>query len=219
MAGPKPPRVVAELGRPETPEETAARRAETARAHRSNQTVLNLVAAVVASLGIVLFLVLVVVRPDQAEPATVDYAAIASEAQVDAAAPLIVPRLPESWAANAAHLSEVGEVQTWYVGFMTAGDQFIALNQGIDANPTWQAALLRAGEQTGTISIDGITWEVYDRRDAEQPGNLAYALATTAGTTTVVLHGTADDAEFEALATAIAGDIAALAEGSATGGQ
>lgn len=211
MAAPRQPRVVAELGRPETAEETAARRAENSRAHRDNQSVVNLVAALVASLAIVLFLIVVVVRPDPGAPEPIDYATIAAEAQVDAAVPLTVPRLPEGWTANAARLGDVGEVQTWYIGFLTPSTQFIALNQGIGANPTWQSTLLRSGAQTGTVTIDGVTWAVFDHRDADRPGNLAYALATTAGTTTVVLHGTATDAEFETLATAIAADVAALA--------
>ena len=57
------PRVVAELGRPETPDETAARKAASSRAHRENQTAFNLVIAIVVSVGIVVLLVLVVVRP------------------------------------------------------------------------------------------------------------------------------------------------------------
>jgi hypothetical protein len=38
-------RVVAELGRPETPEETAARKAESSRVYRSSQNFRNLIAA------------------------------------------------------------------------------------------------------------------------------------------------------------------------------
>ena len=59
MAG-KQPAIVAELGRPETPEETAARKAENSRKRRANQTAFNLIVATIASLGIVLFLVVVV---------------------------------------------------------------------------------------------------------------------------------------------------------------
>jgi hypothetical protein len=45
-------RVVAELGRPETPAETAARKAESSRLHRQRQTVNNLVYSLIATLGI-----------------------------------------------------------------------------------------------------------------------------------------------------------------------
>src|SRR5690606_1488524 len=56
--------IVAELGRAETPAETAARAAASRAQRRRNQTPLNLVLALAASFAVVLFLVLVVVRPD-----------------------------------------------------------------------------------------------------------------------------------------------------------
>lgn len=201
------PRVVAELGRPETPEETAARKAENSRRHRANQTTFNLVIATLASLAVVLFIVLVVVRPTPAEPVAVDYAATAAEAQGGASETLVVPVLPQGWVANAARFDRRAEVLTWYVGFITPGEQFAALNQGIDANPTWQASVLDNAVQTGTVTIDGITWAVYDRRNESETGNNAYALAAAVGDSTFVLHGTASDSEFEALASAIATEL------------
>ena len=48
------------------------------------------------------------------------------------------------------------------------------------------------------------TGEAYDRRSADDVGNLAYALVTTAGASTIVLAGTASDAEFAVLADAVA---------------
>lgn len=206
----KQPAIVAELGRPETPDETAARRAENSRKHRANQSLVNLIAALVATLGIVLVIVLVVVRPSQPLPAPVDYATIAADAQGGADAALIVPRLPDGWAANDARLDTVSGVDTWYIGFVTPAQQFIAIDQGIDANPSWQAALLQNGPKTGETTIDGVTWQVYDNRSADKPGNLAYALATTVGTSTVLLYGTADDTEFETIATSISADVLAL---------
>ena len=57
--------IVAELGRAETPGETAERKAAASATRRSGQTALNLFIAVLASLGVVAFVVVVVVRPDQ----------------------------------------------------------------------------------------------------------------------------------------------------------
>ena len=201
------PRVVAELGRPETPEETAARKAENSRKHRANQTTLNLVVAALASLAVVLFIVLVVVRPTPTEPIAVDYAATAAEAQGGASETLVVPVLPPGWVANAARYDRRAEVLTWYVGFITPGQQFAALNQGIDANPTWQASVLDGAAETGTVTIEGITWTVYDRRGDSDTGNNAYALSTIVGNSTFVLHGTASDSEFETLASTIAAEL------------
>jgi hypothetical protein len=209
MVPPKQPAVVAELGRPETPDETAWRKAETSRKHRANQTTLNLVVALIASLGVVLFLVVVVVRPNPAPSLGVDYAATAAQAQGDAAEPLVVPTLAAGWSANAARFETVSAVPTWYIGFITPTTQFIALNQGIGANDTWLATVLDDAEMTGVTTVEGIRWDVYDERDSEDPGNHAYSMSTEASGFTIVLHGTAPTAEFEELAASIALDLEA----------
>lgn len=196
----KPPAVVAELGRPETPSETADRKAEASRRRRVNQTAFNLVVATVASLLIVLFLVVVVVRPTPAPTDPVDYVAIAAEADGD----LLAPLLPEGWAANNARLAPEGDVSTWTVGFVTPKQQFIALSQGIAANATWLSASVDAATETGRTSIGGLDWTVYDRRGERDTGNYAYSMSTQLGADLVVLNGTASDAEFQTLAAAIA---------------
>lgn len=203
----KPPAIVAELGRPETPEETAARKAAASRKHRANQTLFNLIVALVACLVIVLFLVVVVVRPEPAAAPAIDYVSIAADAQPGATATLAVPALADGWSANAARFGTTSEVPTWYIGFITPSTQFIALNQGLGANPTWQAAVLDGIEQTGSATIAGVEWAVFDHRADENPGNFAYALAATMGESTLVLHGTGSDAEFEALATSVTAEL------------
>lgn len=202
MADERP--VVAELGRPETPDETAARKAETSRRHRANQTLLNLVVALIGSLLVVVFLVAVVVRPAPPPAEGIDYATVAGQAQVDSTEPLLAPVLPPGWSANDARFQTTQQVPTWYIGFLTPGEQYIGLDQGIGANPTWQAALLDNAKQSGTVTIEGVEWTIYDQRDASDPGNYAYSLATTHGESTVLLHGSASDDEFALLATAIA---------------
>ncbi len=201
------PRVVAELGRPETPQETADRRAAAAAKRRGNQTVFNLVIATVASLGVVLLLVLVVVRPDPGPAAPIDVAAIAADAESSAGVPLVVPVLPEGWNANAARFGVVSEVPTWYVGYVTPDTQFIAVNQGIDANATWLAETLDDVPSTGTADLDGTRWMLYENRGGRDSGNHAYAMSTEIGGSTIVLHGTASDAEFQAVALAVMAEL------------
>ena len=179
-------------------EEIAAIKAENSRRHRAAQTTRNLVWALVATLIVVLFLFLVVVRPDPQAADPIDFATVASQSQADA--PLAAPVLPEGWSANRADLTRSGDIQVWYIGLITPTDQFIALNQGIAANPTWVDNVLASAKPTGTTTIDGTEWTVYDHRDGDDPGNLAYALVTEVGTSTYVLHGTASDNEFALLA-------------------
>ena len=213
MAKQRPPRVVAELGRPETPEETAARRAENSMKHRQRQTVLNLVLALGASLLVVLVLVLLVPRSDTPMERDIDVAPIAEQAQVATDDDLAVPELPDGWRANAAELrtSDADQVTAWYVGYLTPSDEYIGMYQGLDANPTWAAGLLARTLATGTTAIGGVEWTVYDNRDSgDDVGNARYGLITEAGDSTFVLLGTGTPEEFETLATALVPTIDAL---------
>ncbi len=206
--GPSGPPIVAELGRPETPAETAARKAESSRRHRTNQTTLNLVAALVVSLGVVLLMVFVVVRPDPAPREPLDYAAIAADAQPTIDEPLISPSLPEGWSANAAEMQTQGGVTSWYIGLITPEVQFIGMRQGIDANQTWLANQLKFSLPEAEVTVGGVDWMVYDNRDArDDPGNLAYVMTAERGQSTVVLFGTAADEEFETLAASVSAEL------------
>lgn len=217
----KPAPIVAELGRPETPEETAARKAETSRTHRANQTLINLIWSLVATLAVVLVLVLVVVRPSPEVLDPVDYHAVAEQAQVNSEVPLADPQLPAQWTSNSASLTTAADgISTWYIGFITPSDTFIAMSQGIEANPTWVSTLLESGIATGSETIEGIDWQVYDNREGEDPGNLAYAMSTTVGDSSYVIYGTADSNEFRTLATALEAEIQASSsttDGTTTG--
>jgi hypothetical protein len=65
-----------------------------------------------------------------------------------------------------------------------------AISSGVSARPS-------------SATIGEREWQVYDRRDADDPGNLAYILTTVSGDSTIVLGGTASAAEFEVLAAAV----------------
>jgi hypothetical protein len=202
--------IVAELGRAETPGETADRKAEASAKRRSNQTALNLVIALVASLlvgGIIVFSW--VSRPTVSQVPAVDYQAVAADAQSGVDVPLAAPDLPEGWSANRAELVAAGPdgVQTWQVGLLTPSGQYIGLVQGIDANNTWVAQQTAESEATDRFEIGGLGWNEYDRRDVTDPGNLAYAIVATADRSTIVLGGTATDQEFAELAAAVAEDL------------
>lgn len=209
MSATKKPRVVAELGRPETPQETADRRAEASRSRRQNNSLFNLVIALLASLAVVAVIMLVVVRPDISSNTAVDYQGVAAKAS--APVTLAAPDLPNDWWSNSAIYdgTPTDDVANWYAGFVTPGEQFIAFNQGIDANPTWLANKLEGMTSSGSTTIDGVEWTVYDRRGAEDVGNHAYALSTVGAHSYYVLHGTASDDEFTVLAKALAPTITA----------
>lgn len=199
-------RIVAELGRPETVEETAARKAESARKHRANQTLFNLVLALAACLAVVLFLVVVVVRPSFDATPKVDYQKLASDAQPTVSEPLASPTLPKSWSVNSARLRKGADgVVSWTIGFITPTPQYIGLVQGLKANPTWVAAQIDQANPSGKVTIAGVRWTVYDKRaTAKSTDEYAYALSATIGKSSFVLHGSATASEFRAVATALA---------------
>lgn len=200
------PRVVAELGRPETPEETAARRADDAVKRRQRQTVRNLAASLLASLAVVAIIVLIVPRSDKPIERDIDVPAVAAQAQPGIEQELAVPELPDGWRSNDASLrqSEADGVTAWYAGYLTPSDEYAGMYQGLGANPTWTADLLANTIATGVVTIDGVEWTVYDNRESDADvGNARYGLVTEAGESTFVLLGTADPEEFETLARAI----------------
>lgn len=189
-------------------QEAAPPAAERRAARQANQTPFNLVLALIASLGIVAFLVIVVVRPEM-EPRTVDYRANAAAAQAQFGGALVVPDLPAEWTANRAEPTSATAdgVARYDIGFLTPGGQYIEYTQGFDANPTWLAAQVKGASAGPGITIGGIRWTVYDRRDAPDIGNVAYALVADTDAATLVISGTAVDAEFEELALAIAEQV------------
>jgi hypothetical protein len=203
--------IVAELGRAETPGEIADRRAASSRAHRANQTLINLLLAIGASVVIVIVIVLVVVRPaPEGAVHAVDYRATAQQAQASVPDPLAAPALPRGWYANRAELSQPGggQVSSWGVGLVSPGSRYIGLTQGFQADDTWVADQVDRLQPTRTEAYGGLSWRVYDHRDSAGDADVDYALVATSGGSTIVLAGsTATDAEFATVATAIGKEL------------
>lgn len=201
----KPARVVAELGRPETPEETAARKAENSRLYRQRKTVNNLVFSLLTTVGLALVIFLMVPQGSNTADASIDYAAVAEQAQLGTPETLAVPALPAEWTSNAAELRRSSDgVGYWYIGLLTPKSGYIGLSQGLDANESWTAAQLDSKAATGVTTVNGVEWTVYDHRDsARSTGNVAYAMATTVGRSTYLVYGTADVDEITTVVEAI----------------
>jgi len=212
MSPAKAPAIVAELGRPETPEETAARKAESSRNHRTRQTVNNLVYSLLATLALVAVIVFAVPRPASTPPKNVDYMKVAEQGQGSEPDPLVAPKLPKGWTSNSAELrTETSDhVDSWYIGLITPQDQYIGITQGFKANETWLAAQLSNSAATTTGAIGGVKWTVYDNRHTSRDvGDAQYALTAHAGDSTYVLFGTAPSSDFTTVAKALAPQIAA----------
>ena len=205
----KEPKIVAGLGRPETPAEAQARKAENSRLYVQRKTVNNLVLSLLVTVGLVAVIFFAVPRPQTIPNWQVDYILLSEKASQSMGGQLITPVMPANWAANAAEVRSSGAdgVTSWYVGFITPTSQLIGYQEALVANPTWVANTLNNRASTGKRMIGGRQWTEYNYRSTEDTKNLAYSLVTVHGANTFVLHGTASDAEFTLLAESISAQI------------
>lgn len=215
---PKP--IVAELGRPETQQETFERKTAATRKYRAVKTVNNLWLSLIVVIGVVVVIVLIVPRDDSSRLQVIDYKTVAVSAQRALPVPLAVPDLPAGWTSNVAQVRTATQdgVEAWFIGLLTPSSQFFGLTQAVDANPTWLVNELKQTGASGVESIDGIQWTVYDNRQSSRDvGNAAYALVTESGRSTYVISGTGSPEEADAIATAISANVALQPAAAGTG--
>jgi hypothetical protein len=211
-AAKRPPRVVAELGRPETPEETAERKARDSALYRQRKTVNNLVLSLIVSLAMVVVIVFAVPRGNYDSTRSVDVVDIAAAAQPVSDMPLAVPDLDDSWRATKAEIRESvqEDVSFWYVGYLTPDDQFAAFKQALGANPSWLAQQLQNRSATGTETRNGVEWTIYDYQElSADTTNVRFGLTTVDGDITYVVYGTTIEEYMWTLADQIADHIQA----------
>ncbi|WP_029144565.1 DUF4245 family protein [Microbacterium luticocti] len=203
-------RIVAELGRPETPDETAARKAESSRIYRSSQTTRNLIAALLATLAVVAVIVLTGPRGTMDTTAAIDVSAVAHDAASAYGRTVVVPHVPADWRVNSAGIT--GDQQpTFTVVYATGADSgFLRVAQGFDADAAWDARLLRGAGADGTVTIDGIDWTRYAIADPDRNGNITYAIGTDAGPDRILVYGATDAKTAATAAAGLADQIRTL---------
>lgn len=214
--------IVAELGRPETAAETAARKANDTRLYRERKTVNNLVLSLLVTLGLVIVIVLIVPRGVGGfENRSVNVQELAAAASPSAGHELVAPQVPEGWKAKQAELrfSQADRITNWYIGYSTNGvgsKAYAAVVQAFTAdgspvNDTWIQSQLQNARATGTESIGGIDWTVYDATDRDaDSSNVLFALVGEhggEGGTTLIVSGTDSPEVFRGLAAAVATDL------------
>lgn len=210
----KQPSIVAELGRPETPAETAARKAENSRLYRSRKTVNNLVFSLLVSLG--LMIVIVLMAPGLTggknvfEEHTVDVAELAAAAESSAGRPLLAPSTGEGWKAKHAELRTSEGVASWRINYTTPDGAYAGVVQaftvdGSAVDEAWIAEQLEDRSATGTEQLGGATWTVYDHsyRDAKS-ANMLFGLQTEIDGSTILVFGTDSPGTLRVLAAEIA---------------
>ncbi|MGM7671934.1 DUF4245 family protein [Microbacterium sp. A93] len=211
----KPAPIVAELGRAETPQETAARKAEFSKNYRASQTFRNLVAALIITVAVVVIIVFAVPRGTPASEKAIDVARIASDVESTMESPAIVPELDDFWRVNAAEL-QGGATVVWNITLAPAADDergFIRIAQAFDADAAWAPQMLNGTAATDTTEIGGLEWDVYTlNRDAAD--NVSYAIGTQAGDDYVLLYGSRSPESTAELAESLIPQIEEIAENS-----
>jgi hypothetical protein len=209
------PRVVAELGRPETPQETFDRKARDRVLRRSRQNFRNLIGALVACLGVVVLLVLLVPRGVDPAQSDVDVRSAAQQFGDTAGHPLIAPVVPSGWKANAAELRGSGDSSSWYVGYVIDGSGYAGFSEGLPGGTALVDTAMDGARSTGTTTVGGLPWRVYDREDlGSDAGNVAYGLATKVGKVVVAVYGSGSASEVRGLAAKVAADAASRGLGT-----
>lgn len=179
------------------------REAEDKRRKRlASYTVRNMVYSVLAVLVLVLAWWSMTKNPgvDQRRPP--DVAPAASYAVAQSEWPVWVPEPGEGWKAIVVWFDPIEDVRTWHVSYTSPEGEYVALHQAADVTDAWTAEVLKGAEPTGEVTLDSPvgehTWQEWagaEKSNAER----GYLLGpeVTDGTT-VVLNGTASQAEFEA---------------------
>lgn len=207
-------RIVAELGRPETPEETAARKARESRLYRERKTLSNLIYSLLATLVAVAAIVLAVPRPDTPIVRDIDAVAAARDAGTVLTTTPIVPQVDGTVNVAEIRTSPDGVI-SWNVGWVTPSKEFIGLTQAVNANPTWLSKQFADTAATGTTTVGGVDWTVYDNRTTgAEVGNARYAVTTEFSgrdgvTQRIVVFGTAPENELTAAIAAVAEQLRA----------
>lgn len=221
----KPPAVVAELGRPETPQETAARKARDSRLYRERKTVNNLVLSLLVTLGLVLLMVLIVPRGSGGfADHEVDVAELAAQASPSAGHALVAPDVPDDWKAKQAELRHDSDTRVtyWYVGYTTSDDRYAAVVQafapdGGQVDDRWIAGQLEQQTETGSTALGGLDWTVYDHGDRNpDEANMLYGVRSASADTTLLVYGTDSPRAIDALATSVAEQAVASDESGET---
>lgn len=210
------PRIAAHLGRPETPAEAAARKAENSRRYRQSKSFRNLIIALVVSLAIVAVVYLGVPRGELADPPAPDAAGTAAQISEQMDRTIVVPKAPDGWGMNVAEL-ETGAPIVWtinYNGIPGADRSFLRFAQGLDVTDAWAPQMLGGARATDTVTVDGIEWTAYEATDAASNRNISYALGVQAGADHLLLYGQVDAETAAELAGALGDDVRTLREES-----
>jgi hypothetical protein len=174
---------------------------DSAARHRARQTVINLILALGASIGLVVTLVLIVPRDDSSRIREIDYTAISQKAQEDSGFDVITITPPENWWSNNAMLTtnNIDTVPVFKAGFVGSDIKYIGYTQAFNANPTWLALSLNGKVLSKQYSSKHYKWDVYESIVKNEPKKtMDYIMVLNYKDQDYMLvYGVAEDSEFK----------------------
>ncbi len=158
----------------------------------------------VRSMAVVLALVFVIVllawRPLPDAVKVVDTAPAIGLAVAQADFPVVVPvNLPEEWRPTSARwqaTEQSGDARVLHIGYVTPTDSYAQVSTARVVTPGYLDEQTAQGTPTATREVSGQVWQEWQTADRR-------SLVLTDGEVSVVVSGTGDWAELEALASSL----------------
>lgn len=181
---------------------------------RARQTLINLLLSLAATSGLVVALVLAVPRTNESLIKPVDYISIGQTAASASDAAVLLPDVatlgPDWWANSARWSAGKGDgVATWYTGFVGPKNEYIALTQAFNSNPTWFAQFVKETSQTDSVTVSGVQFAIYTANEKHSPAKTKdYILAAKIGNDDILIYGTADQPTMQKFAQLVTDQIA-----------
>ncbi|MFV0463893.1 MAG: DUF4245 domain-containing protein [Nostocoides sp.] len=161
-------------------------------------TVPNMLRSVVVVAAMVAALVLMVPRVTSVNQPPVDVTTSARAVVDSTGWPIVEPvDLPQGWKATSVrYVRSTGGLMTWHVGYVTPAGTYAAVEQTKDATTDWVRTQTNRAPKTGSIQIDGVSWDMHVRDQKVQ--NSLVSRGGAGGLTTIVT-GTASFVDLQIL--------------------
>lgn len=133
----------------------------------------------------------------------VDVAEVVAQVQQSGPFPVWEPRPQGGWEATSAWFDTAAasdvDAGVLHVGFLTPDGSYAAVRQTDADKAVAMAEWVEGATETGTVEIDGRTWQRFESRDGDEQA-LVLVREDARPPVTVVVTGKADAPELEALA-------------------
>lgn len=196
---------------------TKAGSREEMRVLRRHYNWVNMVAALVGCLALVLVALALAPRPQGDITRDVEYAAVAETVQPDVPFTLAVPAEQDGWHANAAALRHEGTpaAETWYVSLVADDDSGWMQLRQVEAEETpesWTESHLEGFALTGDSELEGVRFDRHSATDGKD-----IALVGEVDGTRLLLAGSGQWEALEQLARDAVTSLQASADGGSEG--